>query len=520
MEVGFEHFARDAPDRPAIYEEHRCWSRGELLGLSNRLARALHAAQLQRGDAVSVLIPNRAEFFAALYAALHGGLYLVPLNWHLTSEEIAYILRDSNTRAIIVDDRFADLASCACAGHGSRSPLLISLGAAPGCVSLQNFIQAFSAQPLADASPGHVMQYTSATSGRPKGVQIQPRDPRIAMEQRVRLHILLGTRPDDGSVHLCGSMLYHSAPLGLATTELDMGHAVVLRERLEAEEILRLIHVHRAATAFMAPPMFARLLKLPEDVRRRYDVKSLVWVNHAGCPCAPEVKRQMLDWFGPIIWEGYGCTEGGGGTVCSPQDWLRFPGTVGKPLEGVQFKILDEGGNPVAVGQPGLVYMTRFTGDRFEYRGDREKTAACYRADGFFTVEDIGYVNDEGYLFICDRAVDVILCGGTKIYSAEVEQVLVMHPAVVDCAVIGVPDDVLGEVAKAFVQLVPDCTPSRELRRSILEFAGQKLAGVKLPRRIEFVTELPRDPNGKLYKRRLRNGQVPPAKLTVPVGPQ
>lgn len=509
MDIGFEYFARNAPLSPAIYEAGgRCWNRGEVLCLSNRIARGLRASGIVSGDVVALLIPNRAEFFAALFAALRSGLYVVPLNWHLTAEEIAYILGDSQTRALILDDRFAQLASSACAERRNEPPLIVSLGSASGFIPLDEFIRGCSAEPLQNSSAGHIMQYTSATSGRPKGVQVQPQDPHSVMEQRVRLHMSLGTQPDDGSIHLCGSMLYHSAPLELAATCLHMGHAVVLLERLDAAEILRLIDVHRVATAFMAPTMFVRLLKLPDDFRRRYDVSSLKWVNHAGSPCPPEIKRRMLEWLGPVVWEGYGCTEGGGGTVCSPQDWLRFPGTVGKPLPGAEVKIFDECGNPVPAGQPGLVYMTRFTGGRFEYRGDPGKTAACFREDGFFTVGDIGYLNEEGFLFICDRAADVILCGGTKIYSAEVEQVLVMHPAVTDCAVVGIPDDVLGEVGKAFLQLTPGYLPSRELTSSILQFAGQHLMGSKLPRRMEFVEALPRDPTGKLYKRRLRIDQA------------
>jgi long-chain acyl-CoA synthetase len=298
-------------------------------------------------------------------------------------------------------------------------------------------------------------------------------------------------------------MLYHAAPLEWATMALHLGHMLVLIERWDPESLLALIDRHRVTTTFMVPTMFTRLVKLPEDVKARYSTASLRFVGHGAAPCPAEVKRQMIDWVGPVIWEAYGASEGSG-TLVNSQEWLQYPGTVGRPIPGTRLKILDDAGNEVAPGVVGTIYLTRYTGDRFEYRGDPEKTKAAYRGD-FFTVGDLGYLNPEGYLFICDRKADMIICGGANVYPAEIEGLLVQHPQVADCVVFGIPDALMGEAIKAVVQLVPGAQPGPAMTIDILDFLGARLAAGKLPRRVEYMAELPRDPNGKVYKRRLRD---------------
>jgi long-chain acyl-CoA synthetase len=327
-------------------------------------------------------------------------------------------------------------------------------------------------------------------------------DAAVAFDRTARAHLACGIQPQHGNVHLCASMLYHAAPLEWSAMALHFGHPVVLVERWEPELLLRLIDQRRVTTTFMVPTMFVRLLKLPADVRGQYSTASLRYVGHAAAPCAVEVKRQLIDWWGPIIWESYGASEGSG-TIVDSHDWLRYPGTVGRPFNGTKLKILDEEGHEVPPGTVGTIYLTRHTGDRFEYKGDPDKTRAAYRGE-LFTVGDMGYVNQQGYLFICDRKVDMILCGGINIYPAEIEQVLILHPQVADCMVVGIPDELSGEAIKAVVQPAPGVTPGPKLSLDILDFLTERLDTLKLPRRIEYAEQLPRDPNGKAHRRTLR----------------
>lgn len=503
MEAGFDFFATKNPSADALIDPAgRRWSRGEVDRLVNQTARAFRELGLAGGDVIALLSRNRAEFLLTYLAALRSGLYLVPINWHLASAELAYILRDSGAKAVVADSRLAALTGDALRREPELNPVRISFGPAPGFQEFDELIRPQSVRPLEPGPIGQVLQYTSATTGRPKGVLVPPISPRLR-DLTIGLQVSLGVGVDDGNVNLCLAPLYHSAPLAIAITALDMGHAVHLVDGFEPEACLQILHTHRSITSFMVPMMFLRFLKLSPEVRARYSTASLRWVVHGGAPCAIEVKRQIMEWWGPVLWDCYGSTEGGGGTMCSPQEWLKFPGTVGRPARGTECRILDEKGREVPAGQVGTIYMTRPTGDRFSYKGDPQKTGGSYRGE-FFTVGDLGYLNEEGYLFICDRKVDTILSGGVKIFSAEVEQALVLHPMVADCAVVGIPDAVLGEAVKAFVQLAPDVEASSNVTRELIGFLGTRLAPIKLPRRFEYRRELPRDPSGKLYKRQLR----------------
>jgi long-chain acyl-CoA synthetase len=508
MQAGLAFFAAKQPSRLSIVDaDGRQYSRLELRGIVNQTANALAHLGLAAGEAVAVVSHNCARYVAACFAAIDAGLSVVPINWHLAPPELLHILRDSQARVVLADGRVSALVDRALAQDPSLRIVRIGWGDAAGWQDFDAWVADESTEWSGVGPRGRVLQYTSATTGRPKGIVVEPAS-RAALEQRIQLHMSLGVELDDGTVHLAAAPLYHTAPLDIAMTALQMGHTVVIQDRWQPEECLRWIQMHHVGTSFMVPMMFSRLLQLSPEVRARYNVSSLKWINHGGTACPRDVKSRMIEWWGPVFWEGYGCTEAGGGTMCSSEEWLRYPGTVGKPLVGWACKILDENGRELPAGEPGLIYLRRPSGTRFEYKGDPAKTAACYRGD-FLTVGDVGYLNEAGYLFICDRKVDMINCAGVKVYSAEVELALREHAKVVDCAVIGVPDALLGEAIKAIVQPTADAEPGPGLSRELLEFLGTRLAPLKLPRRFEYVSVLPRDPSGKLFKRNLRIESAP-----------
>ena len=504
--IGFDYFASLNPTAPALVDpQHKSWSRGELASLVNRLSRALRASDVSRGDVVAIIAPNCAEYVASYLAATQIGAYLVPINWHISASEIAYILADCEAKVIVAHERFASAALRAT--QSAAECTRVAIGEAAGFNSLYDYVAAYSDLPLPDAVAGRPMFYTSATTGLPKGVVLSLPESFAALERVIRLHIQTGIALEQGNVHLCASMLYHGAPLEAATIALHMGHCVVIVDRWDPEMLLQLVERYTVTTTVMVPTMFVRMLKLPAHTRARYDTRSLRRVIHTGAACPVEVKRQMIDWWGPLLWETYGAAEGAG-TIVNSEEWLRFPGTVGRPIPGSDFLILDEDGHEQPRGIPGTIYFTRYTGDSFQYKGDPAKTAACHRGR-FFSVGDIGYLNEENYLFICDRSVDMIISGGMNIYAAEIERVLILHPEVADCAVFATPDELLGEAVTAVIQPLPGVPRTRQLSFEIMQFLRKHLAPIKLPKRIEYLDELPRAPNGKLYKRRLRELEFP-----------
>ncbi len=501
---GFWMAARAEPDRLAVVDpDGREWSAGELLEGADQLVHGLRARGVRAHDPVATLTANRAELLQTLLAIFQAGWQYVPLNTSLTADEVGYILADSGAAAFVADARYADIAVAAADAAAVPPATRVSLGAIPGFTAMTDVVAGQPVTMPPDRVAGQFMQYTSGTTGRPKAVQrdLMSFDP----ETWVGLYSANLTRydiePGGDAVHLVVSPMYHLSPLSFGYFSLHLEHTVVLMERFDAERVLQMIERHRVTDVAMVPTQMHRLMQLPPEVRARYDVSSLRQVIHAAAPCPVELKRRMFDWLGPVIYEFYGATEGGG-TLATPQDWLAHPGTVGRPWEGAGVKVLDDNGNELGPGEVGTVYL-KLMGD-FAYKGDPTKTAENRHGD-FFTVGDMGELDEDGFLYLRDRKIDMIISGGVNVYPAEVEGVLLAHPKVGDAAVFGVPDDEWGEAVKAVLEPAPGVEPSDALATELLEHCDRSLARYKRPRSVDFTDAMPRDPNGKLYKRRLRD---------------
>ena len=505
-EYGFWNLAQQDPAPLAVaMDDGTEWTRGDMLAECNRIANGLRALGMKRGDVLAVMLPNCAEMLAVNLAALQSGFYLVPINWHLAGPEVAYILSDSGAKAFISHELIGPVAQAAVAETDIPAVARIGIGSIDGFGDYRQWVDAQSADMPEERSSGAVMNYTSGTTGNPKGVRrpLGDMDPDEAGEMFSWSMRIFGIEPLAGNVHITGSPLYHTAVMVWASASMQIGHPVVLMAKWEAEDMLRLIEKYKVTHSHMVPTQFRRLLLLPDDIKSKYDLSSLRHMIHAAAPCPPEIKRQMLDWWGSVIYEYYAATEGGG-TMVTPEEWLRHPGTVGKAWMGGEIKIYDDDGKQLPAGEQGTVYMLSNPQTDFEYKGDKNKTQKNRLGD-FFTVGDVGYLNDEGYLFLCDRKIDMIISGGANIYPAEVENVLIQNPKVVDVAVFGIPNDDWGEEIKAAVQLQPGVPKNEDTTRELMDFCSERLAKMKLPRTIDYLDELPRDPNGKLYKRRLRD---------------
>jgi long-chain acyl-CoA synthetase len=506
---GLRYFAACNPDAPAVIEQDgTTWSRGALLDHADGIARGLAAAGLAAGDVIALVAPNCAEYLAVYLGGIAAGLYVVPVNWHLAAPEIDYLLENSRAQAIVAHAKLGDRRLDTLRAHAPRMRVVASIGEAAGFRELRVF--AADAAPFeldANLPMGRMLPYTSATTGLPKAVRRSLAGAPTATSKFVEWHLALGVSLEDENVHLCTAMLYHAAPLEGARNALEMGHTVVLMNSWDALPMLEAIERFRVTTTFVTPTMFVRLLQLPVEERERYSVRSLRFVVHGGAPCAPHVKRRMLAWWGPILWEAYGATEAQG-TIASAAEWLRRPGTVGKAIAGSRVAIFDENGRALPPGEIGSVYIAPYTGERFEYYGDEPKTRACMRGD-LVSVGDLGHVDADGYLFLCGRESELIISSGVNIYPAEIENALLSHPAVADCAVVGTAHALLGETPHAIVQLVSGAAPSAGLTRDLLAFLGTRLAAMKLPHRIEYRERVPRDVNGKLQRRALRTEVLP-----------
>ena len=500
--AGFYQLAAARPDRPAIIDPSGAViTFGELGQRVNRISRALRAHGLAEGDVLTAIVQNGPEYLELQLAAGQAGVVVVPVNWHLSVSEILYIVTDSGAKLVVAAEDQARLLPV--------DELPDDRYAVGGAVAgWQPYAQLGAGQPASppeDRRAGRMMMYTSGTTGHPKGVHstLPAVDPDIAAALFAGMPRGYGITAAEG-VHLVCSPMYHAAPGGHALAFLHAGHTIVVRARFDAEDMLRAVQEHRVTTVHMVPTHFHRMLRLPESARSRYDMSSLQAVIHAGAPCPVPIKKQMLDWLGPIIWEYLGSTEGSVSRV-SPQEWLARPGTVGRPLPGLTVKIIADDGDEAPTGEPGTIYFG-YPGrsPSFEYHHDPAKTAASRRGD-LVTAGDYGYFDADGYLFLLDRRMDLIISGGVNVYPAEVEQQLITHPAVHDVAVIGVPDPDWGHRIVAVVQPEPGATAGDELAAALFEHCRKELASFKCPRRFEFVTDFPRTETGKVQRRVLRD---------------
>lgn len=478
----------------ALITDGRTVSFGDLHARSRRIAAALHDAGLRRGDGVAVVLGNCPEFLEITWGCQLSGLYYTPVNTHLTFDEIAYIVEDCEARALFVDSSLEELAS-KLREINPRLRVLVC-GTAPYEDALAGTGDVFP------ESDGSEMLYSSGTTGRPKAVRRPlPQDGNGSWAQSVLESALVHKYGmNASSVYLSPAPLYHAAGVNYTMATHRVGAAAILMSKFDAEAVLRLIETHRVTHAQFVPTMFVRMLKLPEAVRHKYDLSSLRCVIHAAAPCPVDVKYRMMDWFGPIIYEYYGGTEGFAGTTIGPQEWLAHPGSVGKPLHPVH--VLDDAGVELPARDSGELFFEG--GPDFEYFKDPVKTASVANDRGWRSLGDMGYLDEDGYLYLTDRSTFMIVSGGVNIYPQEVENLLIMHPKLVDAAVFGVPNEEFGEEVKAVVQPAPGVAPGPELEAELIAYCRAHLAGYKCPRTVEFDPELPRDPNGKLYKRRIR----------------
>lgn len=490
-----------APKRLAVDSNTGKRTFGELNAQANRLVRVLRAAGLAPGDAVALLCVNRPEFVETVAACQRGGFRLTPINWHLKPDEVAYVVEDCEAKAFLADTRLSLLAAAAIAA-GPRLRLKLAIGGPlDGFEPYDVQLAREQGENISDPILGSQMLYTSGTTGRPKGV-FRGSAP-AASSLFEKMVETAGFDPAADTALVTGP-LYHAAPLALnLTLPLSSGVGCVLMDRWDAEQTLRLVDQYRITHTHVVPTMLHRLLILPPEVRAKYDVSALRWVLHGAAPCPTHVKHAVLEWLGPVVFEYYGATEGGGVFV-EPRDWLRKPGTVGKATRDVVLQIQDDSGAALPAGEVGTVYFKAPATGRFQYFKAPEKTASVYRGD-FFTIGDIGYVDDEGYLFLTGRTAELIISGGVNIYPAEIDQEILQHPAVMDVATVGAPNEEWGEEVKAVVQLNAGYRPSEALAKEIIDFAAARLASYKRPRTIDFADDLPRLPTGKIVRRTVRD---------------
>ena len=463
---------------------------------ATRLAGGLARLGVADGDAVAVMLRNDPAYVDIIQGCRIAGAWYCQINWHFKRDEAGFILGDCGAKVLFIQP---DLLA-AIAGAIPPQVRVIVVGQAPGdAADFDTWLAAQTAYAGPQRTPRGHMAYTSGTTGRPKGVRRLPPTPEQQVLGAQVAKDALGIYP--GVRSLLSAPLYHSAPSSFAQQSLLQGSLFVLEEKFDADATLALIERHRINTAYLVPVMYVRLLRLPAEVRKRYDLSSLSFVASTGSPCAPEVKKAMIAWLGPVIYEAYASSETGYITVMPPQDAARKAGSAGKRVGKAEIRILDDAGRSLPCGEIGNIYVHQPAYSDFTYHGNEAARRAVER-DGLVSVGDMGYLDDEGFLFICDRASDMVISGGVNIYPAEIEHVLITLPGVADCAVVGIPDEEYGEALAAQVVAEAGATLDAETIRANL---GERIAGYKVPRRIDIVAALPRDDNGKVLKRRIRD---------------
>jgi acyl-CoA synthetase (AMP-forming)/AMP-acid ligase II len=503
---GLTRWARETPDRVAIVMGGSCATTtyAQLETRSRRLARQLQAWGLRRGDGIAVLLENHPAFLEIAWAAQRSGLYYTAVNWHLNPAEVEYILRDCEARVLFTSGRTAAVVAAIEGSVPAREHVVTVDEPLAGTVAYDECVGDQREGPLEDPSEGCELLYSSGTTGRPKAVKRPLAPPGQVLVNHEYAAAMYRDRYGvaEQSVYLSPAPLYHSAPLTSSLTIHRLGGTVVVMERFDAADALRLIQDLAVTHGQFVPTMFVRMLKLPDEIRRSFDVSSLRCAIHASAPCPVEVKRRMIEWWGPILEEYYSGTEGMGATTISSEEWLAHPGSVGRPRGFVIHIVGDDGAELPPFGTGRVFFESQ---RQFEYLHDPEKTASVQDVRGWRTLGDVGHLDEDGYLYLTDRSTFMIVSGGVNIYPQEIEDLLIVHPVVRDAAVFGVPNEEFGEEVKAVVQPAGAVDDEAALAAELIDYCRANLAHYKAPRSIDFADELPRDPNGKLYKRQLRD---------------
>lgn len=500
-------YAEQHPDKPAFIMAFS----GEVVtyrtyeARCNKLAHLLRDRGLQKLDHYAVFMENNIRYMECCGAGERAGYYYTCVNSYLTKDELAYIINNSESQILITSQSRREVSLAALEDCPNVDLCIVVDGPGNGkdVVNLDEVTAGYPRTPITDESLGVAMLYSSGTTGQPKGIlrPLPDNMPETPLPISQAVAKFWGHRA--GMIHLLPAPLYHSAPHAALNFTTRVGGTTIIMEKFNAEHYLSSVEKYSVTHSQLVPTMFSRLLKLPATVRNKYDVSSLNFVVHGAAPCPVPIKQQMIDWWGPIIYEYYAATEAQGMAFCDSKEWLARPGTVGKAVFG-KIKILDDDMMPCTSGESGLVWF--INSHEFEYFNDVERTSEAYSADRkLSTVGDMGYLDEEGYLFLTDRANNMIISGGVNIYPQECENLLITHPKVLDAAVFGVPNEEFGEEVKAVVQAVRPESPQDDLARELLAFCREHLAALKCPRSIDFIDELPRLPTGKLYKRVLRD---------------
>lgn len=497
---------KERPDHPAVVMagSGAIVTYGELDDRSSRLAHVFRNAGLTRGDHIALFMENQPRFMEVIWAALRSGLYITTVNSYLSAPEVVYIVEDCMAKALVTSVQMADVASAALASR-SFDDLALRLmcdGTARGFDSLEDVTGTAADGPIDDESSGGAMLYSSGSTGRPKGI-LRPLNEHMPWEPdpvAARFTSLYMFSPE--MTYLSPAPMYHAAPLAYVIGVQRCGGTVVMMEKFDPVDALDLLDRHFVTHSQWVPTMFVRMLKLPAEQRSGRNLSSHKVAIHAAAPCPVEVKHKMIEWWGPILYEYYAGTEGNGSTVITSEEWLAKPGSVGTSRLA-EVVITDDDGNRLGPNEPGTIWFKG--GGKFEYHNDPTKTAQSRRGDDSSTLGDVGYLDEDGYLFLTDRLAYMIISGGVNIYPQEIEDCLTLHPSIADVAVFGVPDDEMGEQVKAVVQVADGVEAGPELEREIIAYTRDRIAHFKCPRSVDFEPELPRLPTGKLYKRLLRD---------------
>jgi long-chain acyl-CoA synthetase len=491
-------WAQVHPHKTAIYDpDGTTHTFAKVNANANKLARLFRQRGLKAGDSLALICSNRAEFVEVLAATLRAGIRITPVNWHLTTDEIAYIIKDCEAKIVVAEARVHTSGPATAECPNVVLKLAVG-GHIDGFEDYNATLAPIDGSDIDEPVLGNGMMYTSGTTGRPKGV-FRP----AAVVTPQAMYAMRGY-DHETSVQMCAGPAYHAAPLAF-DVRAAMGAGVPLHfiDKWDSEHVLKTISEKKVTHLHLVPIMFQRLLALPPEVKAKYDVSHVKYIVHGAAPCPPEVKQAMIEWFGPILSEYYAGSEGGAGFTIDSHEWLKKPGSVGKRPQLLQVRILDEAGKDLPNGQAGGIYHQLPPGGGFTYYKDQAKTDAN-RVDGFFTMGDVGYFDEDDYLFLTGRNAETIISGGVNIYPQEVDNELIKHDAVADSATVGIPHDEWGEQVRAVILLKPGFSPSDQLAQEILDFGRKTLPAFKVPRGLDFVTELPRSEAGKIQRNKVR----------------